>query len=124
MPPLSASGALHEDETVYEDCWYERLVKLARVDASDSNSLRVKWLAVDLLTGLSWDASFARLSSPMNEMEVIAYITNSGICNCCGATGGRTRKVDERDYCGSCYRNCCDCYDSSRCPSQPLLKEE
>ena len=106
-------------EQVREDSWESRLIRLIEFNNEPDGPPSGSWVVEDVLTERRYVTPAPNISSRQyNEMEVLAYVTASGACDCCESSGGRVFTLDKSraDLCGSCYLKSCDTHEFPCCP--------
>ena len=99
------------------DQWEERLVRVLKKVVNENGDFLVE----DLLTEETYTTPLHNINgNSYSEMEVVAFITASKKCDCCGREGGKgyktTQEEDTPHVCGGCYRAACDLrVDGSGC---------
>lgn len=101
---------------VFEDLWKGRLVRFASLDRDNRPANDgAPWVVTDLLSEKRYSIPRFRLSQvALCEMQVLAFVADTGRCPCCRIDGSRLHTISSGVFCSSCYRNACDHHDACR----------
>ena len=101
---------------VFEDLWEGRLVSVVSIDRDNGPaSDGPLWAVTDLLSEKRYSIPRSSLSPvALCEMQVLAFVANTGRCPCCRMDGGRLHTISSGDFCTNCFRDACDSYDACR----------